>query len=404
MQKVIELRASNAHRWMICHGQPQAIANIESIPGSAADKGTVAHALLEIMLRLDIPTDEIDRFDGKPVLRFIEGRPADHIVVDEDMMDAVSYALDYVRSYLATHPKADFHAECLLDATSLIGYESGGTCDVIIVDLPREIVVVDYKNGVQHIDHVDNEQLQIYGLGAIDKFNDQITTKTKIKLVIIQPNSREQTGPVREIIYSYQELMVFAQRAAAAAKEAYSKNPKRVAGEHCSYCAAAGNCRTYADRALHAAALDFALVNEDMDLQNPEDMSAENIQRILTASQLLREWLDNIQAEAIRRLLAHTDIPGYKLVNSSPHRRWDDKEHIVNIVQTYAPDRIDELIPRMPLSPAQMERRLKHKRDGDNRLLRRLQANVTHNPVEPRLALVDDSRASYSASDDFKEK
>lgn len=370
------------------------------VPGSAADLGTVAHALLEVALRLNFQSDELDRFLGKPMLRTIEGRRSDHILVDEDMVKAVSYALDYVRSYLATHPKADYEAECLLDASSFVGYESGGTSDVIIHDLPREIAVVDYKNGVQHVDHNDNEQLQIYGLGAIDKFSSRITPRTKIRLVIVQPNSRGEGGPIRETVYSYQDLLDFAKAAALAAKAAYSRNPPRLAGEHCTYCRAAGNCRTYADRALQAAALDFAVISDDMPLEDAAAVSSTDLQRLLTAAKYLRDWLDSLEAEATRRLLLDSEaVPGYKLVQSAPHRRWDDVDRVTNLVQTYAPTRLDELLPRSPLSPAQMSKRV-----NDARLLQLLQKRVTHNPIEPRVAPEEDKRVAYSAGDDFKGK
>lgn len=143
----IELRASNAHRWMTCHGQPRAVAGMVESSSSAADKGTVAHALLETMLRLDLPSDEIDQFADKPMLKTLgEGktlRRVDHIIVDEEMMKGVSHAIDYVRSYLALNKEADYEVEVALDASSLVGYETGGTSDIVITDLPREIAVLN---------------------------------------------------------------------------------------------------------------------------------------------------------------------------------------------------------------------------------------------------------------------
>lgn len=407
MQKIIELRASNAHRWMVCNGQPQAVADLPDNSGQAADRGTVAHALLELMLRLDMPADEIDRYANKAILRTIDGRRADHILVDDDMMDGVGHALDYVRGYLAKHPKADFEPESLLDASSFIGKESGGTSDVILHDLPRELVIVDYKNGINHVEHEDNDQLYIYALGAIDKYSDKVTPKTKIRMVIVQPNTRENTAPIRETVVGYYDVIDFGKRAAAAAKEAYSKNPKRVAGEHCNYCKAAGSCKTYADRALSAAAIEFGDVHQHVGdaLANAATMSEGDIARILTAAKQLRHWLDNVENEAVRRLLANQDISGYKVVASRTHRRWDDADRVANIIKTYAPTRALELAPPMPLTPAAMERRLQHARDGDLKLLQRLQKNVTRNPSEPKVAPVDDSRPPYKHGSEFtKEK
>lgn len=403
MPRVIELRASNAHRWIACPGQPQAVAGIRDSASEHADRGTVAHALLEIMLRLDIPTDEIDRYADRPLLKEIDGRPADHIMVDEDMMNGVSYALDYVRGYLETNENASFEIECALDATPFIGYECGGTSDVMLVDLPREIVVVDYKNGVQHVDHADNAQLHIYALGALNKHSLDVTTETAVRMVIVQPNSRKRDGPVREVVYTYDDLMRFAKDAALAARKAHGKNPPRAAGDHCSFCRAAGHCRTYADRALQTASLEFSDLGDDMPLANPTDLKPADVAKVLESMTLLRQWLVAVENEAITRLVNKKKIPGFKLVASTPHRRWDDMDKVVALVSKAAPQLIDELIPRVPLTPSRMEKRLSRKRDGLPALLTRVRKRVTRNPVEPRIAPVDDTRPPYQPGQEFED-
>jgi len=405
-QQTIELRASNAHRWMTCHGQPRAVAGMVESSSSAADKGTIAHALLETMLRLDIPTDEISQFADKPVLKFLgEGkskRRVDHILVDDDMMAGVSHAVDYVRSYIATHKGADYEVEVALDASSLVGFATGGTSDIVIVDLPREIAVLDYKNGVQFVDHNDNEQLHIYGLGAISKYLTEVTPETTIRMVIIQPNHRGSGGPVREVVYSYDDLMLFARKASAAAKAAHGKNPARVAGEHCTFCRAGGMCKVFGEYALNRAGLDFADVQQggNMSLRDSRNMDPEELGHVLEAKRMLIQWLDNVEAEAIRQLTARTKIPGFKLVGSKPHRRWDDESAIVKALVKY-PDLFEELCPRKPLTPARVSARLGRKRDGKPKLLEKLSHRITHNPIEPRVASEDDPRPLFNAAEEF---
>lgn len=410
-QQTVELRASNAHRWMTCHGQPKAVAGMVDSSSSAADKGTIAHALLEMVLRLDIPADEISRFADKPMLKFLgEGkskRRVDHILVDDDMIDSISHAVDYVRSYLVLHKEADYDIEVTLDATALVGYETGGTSDIVITDLPRELAILDYKNGVQHVDHEDNEQLHIYGLGAISKYLQDVTPQTTVRMVIIQPNSRGKGGPVREVVYTYDDLMLFARKAAAAAKAAHGKNPTRVAGDHCTFCRAGGVCKTFAEHTLERAGLDFVDVQQgdSMTLRNPLNMDADEIAQVISARTVLRRWLENVEAEAIRQMLARNKIPGYKLVNSSPHRRWDDDTAIVKILAARKDKTLfEELCPRVPMTPARFTQRLSRKRDGDAKLLAKLEPHVTHNPIEPRIAPESDNRSPFNPADEFAEE
>lgn len=411
MSKIIpiELRASNAHRWMTCHGQPRAVAGMVESSSSAADKGTVAHALLETMLRLDIPSDEISQFADKPMIKFLgEGkskRRVDHILVDDTMMEGVSHAVDYVRSYLTAHKGADYEVEVALDASPLVGYETGGTSDIVIVDLPREIAVLDYKNGVQYVDHSDNEQLHIYGLGAIAKYLKSITPQTAIRMVIIQPNHRGGDGPVREVVYTYDDLMLFARKAAAAAKAAHGKNPARVAGEHCTFCRAGGMCKVFAEYSLSRAGLDFADIQQggDMSLRDARNMDPGEMAQVMQAKRTLIQWLDNVEAEAIRQLSNRTKIPGFKLVGSKPHRRWDDAERIVKLLTKY-PSLFEELCPRTPLTPARVSSRLSRKRDGNPKLLNKLVQYITHNPIEPRIAGEDDPRPLFNPAEEFADE
>lgn len=407
----IELRASNAHRWMTCHGQPRAVAGMVESSSSAADKGTVAHALLETMLRLNIPADEIDRFADKPMLKTLgEGktlRRVDHIVVDDEMMKGVSHAIDYVRSYLAANKGADYEVEVTLDASSLVGYETGGTSDIVITDLPREIAVLDYKNGVQFVDHSDNEQLHIYGLGAIAKYVAEVTPKTSIRMVIIQPNNRDGGGPVREVVYTYDDLMLFARKAAAAAKAAHGKNPARVAGEHCTFCRAGGMCKVFAEYTLNRAGFDFADVQQggDMSVRDARNMDPEEMAQVLAAKSVLVRWLDSVEAEAIRQMSHNTKIPGFKLVGSRPHRRWDDPDAIIKTVLKQKDQTLlDELCPRTPLTPNRIQQRLGRKRDGNPKLLKKLETHITHNPIEPRVAPEDSARPLFNPAADFREE
>jgi len=402
MQQVLELRASNAHRWMACPGQPRAVTDMVDTAGGAADLGTVAHALLETMLRLDLPADEIDRYADKAILKKIGNRDASHILVDDEMMKGVSHALDYVRGYLAVHKKAKFDIECTLDATPFVGYTSGGTGDVMLLDLPRELVLVDYKNGVQHVEHEDNKQLLIYGLGALNKYSKEIKPDTKFRFTIVQPNSRKGGAPVRESVYTYEQLMLFAAEAADAAKAAHRKNAPRVAGDHCTFCRAAGSCKTLAERAVAVASLEFADIGADMTLRDPLSLRPQDIAKVMDSASMLKNWITAVEGEATKRMLGGKKIPGYKLVGSITHRKWDDIDKVTMLTKKLATvDLFEELAPRVVLSPSRMEKRLGRKRDGMPTLLGKLLKRITHGTAQPRVAPEDDTRKPYVVGQEF---
>jgi hypothetical protein len=48
-----------------------------------------------------------------------------------------------------------------------------------------------------------------------------------------------------------------------------------------------------------------------------------------------------------------------------------------------------------------MDRRLSRKKDGNPKLLKALGKHITHNPVEPRIAPLDDPRPHYQPGAEF---
>lgn len=385
---IYELRASNAHRWMVCPGQPAALYEMGIPSGGAptetnmhADKGTVAHGLLEIALRLDLTEDELQEYEGQ----FLKGLP--QYQVEEAMIRGVGHAIDYTRAYVATHPKATVHPErelgWLLDDQPL-----GGTTDIALDMLPHELVIIDYKNGTKAVEVQDNPQLQMYSLSYIRATDRPHNNKTKFTSVIVQPNSRKKRGPVIEQEYTLKDLLEFEERVAAAVPLTRVKNPMRVAGDHCSYCQAAGGCRTYADYNLAQAKLDFEKVTEEDYMPAPKDLTTKDIAAILTATPRIRAWLDSVDSFALNKMLHGKKIKGFKLVASETRKKWDDPAKVIKLVPDKA---LDILAPRVPLTPPQMEKRL---RKHPN-LFNKMQPHVTRNPQEARVATEDDNRSEF---------
>src|SRR4051812_35602250 len=100
--RAIELRPSNAHRRLGCQGQPRASVGMPDRPSTHAARATVAHALLELARRWDYDEEGLESFVGKT----LKGEPP--IEVDDKMIRGVGHAMDYVRSYIARNPTADY--------------------------------------------------------------------------------------------------------------------------------------------------------------------------------------------------------------------------------------------------------------------------------------------------------
>lgn len=137
-----------------------------------------------------------------------------------------------------------------------------------------------------------------------------------------------------------------------------------------------------------------------MSLRDARNMNPEELGHVLEAKRMLIRWLETVEDEAVRQLSVRTKIPGFKLVGSKPHRRWDNDEQIVKSLAKY-PSLFEELCPRKPLTPARVTSRLSRKRDGNPKLLEKLSKHITHNPIEPRVASEDDPRPLFNAAEEF---
>lgn len=241
------LSPSASHRWLVCPGSVAANTSKPYEQSEWALQGTSAHALLEVSLILgDDPA-------GYVGLTLEPG----HMVIDEDMADGVGYALDYIKSYAANHTKAVVHSEHTVYYGQTIGVEDDeafGTSDVIIDDYPRELVALDYKHGVgKPVAVKDNTQLLLYLAGK----RQERGSYRRYRKVVVQPRLPKRK-PVQEATVTETQLVHWLENTVKPVVPiAMSKNAPRVAGAHCRWCGADGNCKAQYDLVMKKAQEEF---------------------------------------------------------------------------------------------------------------------------------------------------
>ena len=220
---------------MVCTDWLQATEGLQSKSSIYADEGTEAHSLLEWSLRL--------------------GYAPELLSENEDMVEAVGHAVDWLHQYLVKNPKAKYRIERRLYFGRVIGYPSlSGTSDISIV-APSELVVLDYKHGAGVVVEAStSKQLRLYLLGLIHEFGP----RDSYQLVVVQPRARHEEGPIRAHSITHDEIKTFAKEAKNAAKANFEKTGRRKAGDHCRFCSAAPTCRELANFSLSLAIEEFA--------------------------------------------------------------------------------------------------------------------------------------------------
>ncbi len=340
-----KLGASIAHRWMACPGSVRLSAGIEDQQSVFAAEGSAAHELAEMCLRKNF-ADAID-FLGEEI---VIGNHT--FTVDEEMAEAVQLYVDVIK---ADYRPADGDILLIEHRFDLSHIHEGmfGTGDAGIYNCKAKTLrVVDYKHGKGHaVEATGNPQLAYYGLGMIAVPSLVGIQIDAVELVIVQPRAPHRDGPVRRWLTDPVHLLDFQADLAEAAAKTQEPNAPLVPGDHCKFCPAAGICPALRKVALEDAKAEFADVIA-------EDLTAEQIAKLLEDADLVECGIRAIRAEAFSRAEGGAKIPGWKLVPKRAVRKWRDEHQTAATLIVDLDLATDDIWNRKLKSPAQVEKLL----------------------------------------------
>lgn len=312
------LSPSASHRWLACPGSIEANRNKPYEENKYSIEGTSAHGLLEVCLLLD---DEPEGYKGKVLKK-------GHFPIDDDMISGVGYALDWIHGYMANNPSAKLFIERTVYYDNAIDTEPEtgfGTADVIIDNRPKEIVAFDYKHGIGiTVDVKDNTQLLLYLAG----YREEAGKAKNYRKVVAQPRARKRK-PINEASVNDAQLSTWlAKKVIPIVPVALGDNAPRVAGDHCQYCYADGNCVAQYDAVIEGAQKEFSV-------SDPKSLSPAQIAKVLNALERITAIGKAVTEHAIKLAHAGVEIPGYEKDFSVPHRKWGDEEKANKVMTDY---------------------------------------------------------------------
>ena len=355
-----QLSPSKAHRWTVCPGSIREEAKYPDTSGAAAVDGTHSHTLLERAL-----------VDNKDPLEFIGQVLTDHegdFVVDKERATRVAMAYSHVQHRAKELDALMVVAESRVNPANLLGRDDcSGTVDVQI-HAGTHVDIIDYKDGMGIVSAQDNEQLELYALGVLAD-NPHIQS---VRMTIIQPKLATR-GMKAITSYDMMAVDLLARvdgyKAAAAATD--NADAPLVPGEsQCKFCKAKGSCSALASNVMEALGMFTAIdVAQQAADKNPNELSDQQIREIVESAPLVRQLLEAVEAEALRRFEAGVTISGLKAVYGRGTRSWalPEEEMADKLIKMGIPKAA--IFETKLVTPAKAEKLTWEKRDGEKKQL-----------------------------------
>ncbi|MGA1073439.1 MAG: DUF2800 domain-containing protein [Pseudohongiellaceae bacterium] len=332
--------ASNSKRRMACPGSLKAEERFPDESSPFAELGTAAHELGEHCLENNI----------EDVALCIGGSFNDHIV-DDNMATAVQTYVNFVRATEAEEAPALLRLEQRFSLEDLDPpMPMFGTSDCTIYGKETgNLWIIDYKHGQGvAVDVEDNAQLKYYALGAVLKIGNKAPIN-QVHTAIVQPRASHRDGSIRTYSYTKDEILDFGTDLIDAAHAALAPDAPLIAGDHCKFCKAAGVCSALRGNALAVAQDEFGVI------KSVDDLTPEEIGAYMDKLPLVEEWIKSLRRHAHTMLEAGTSVPGFKLVEKRPTRRWKNQEELLDWAASENLED-EEIFEKKIKSPAQIEK------------------------------------------------
>lgn len=376
------LGGSNAARWLACPPSAKLEAQILKETGdeknsSAADEGTVAHALAEAELR--VSTQKAP----ESVIADVEKDP----LYSRDMADYVSDYVAYVTMAYAEalrtqDTQALIELEQRLDFSEYVPEGSGYADAVVISDGHLEVFDLKYGRFVPVVAQ-SNPQIRLYALGALAEF-DWLYNIHAVKLTIVQPRN---TGMTFEEM-SVEDLRKWGESIKPIAQQAARGEGKMKAGDHCRFCLAAPKCRTFYKEVTAAQ----AIIDKE-----PALLTDDELAMCLRTGEHLHSYLQSVKQYAIDRAVQNGRlVPGYKLVKGRSSSSYGDFQEIRHRLLGAGFKEADFLKPTELIGVTAMKKLVSTRRFDEllGDLMVKTDGKLT-------LASVDDKRPAYDPAEGF---
>ncbi len=342
------LSPSGAKKWLNCSGSILLESTRKKTSSKYADEGTAAHEVGSQAFMAYHPKAKFLSAHEAPQIgstfsfvgkMMYKGQDGAEWFCDEEMARYVSIYVSNVEGYFMANTSNKLWVEQSLPISQYTGEEGAvGTSDaVILCEAEGELQVHDlkYGKGVQ-VSAEENEQLQIYALAALDKY-DPFGFCHQVRLVIHQPRVTPQpsewTISVSELRQWAQDIVIPAAKLATDVLNgavAPTFNPSK---DVCRWCTASGSCKAQTGRVYELVAGQFESVEDKP--REPTGLTAEERTTIFINLDLIKTFIKAVESSIITDIQRGIDFPQLKVVEGRKgHKKWapQAKDSLVDLL------------------------------------------------------------------------
>lgn len=384
------LSPSSASRWLECPKSARIEQTFPESTSDAADEGTLAHAIAELQLKLQLRRISFEKYEKeRQELLTIDAGKFHSASMDEYVSQYVTYVLEQYAEARVETADAQIHVERRLDLTDYV-QDCWGTGDVGIVgDRKLRGIDLKYGKGVE-VSAEENKQMMIYALGWLKEFDGEYDIH-EVCMTIFQPRLEN----ISTWSISVPELKQWAETELKPKAElAFAGAGKFKAGSHCQFCKVRNFCKTKAD---------YEWSISSYNKQQGTFLNPDEIADILFHADDFVKWANGIKEYALHEATTNgIEWPGHKLVEGRSNRQFSDEAKVVELLKESGwPD--DSIYNKKLIGLGDMEKLVGGKKAFDSLL----KPFIIKPPGKPTLAPTEDKRPMYgtrsTAAEDFAE-
>lgn len=371
------LGASKASQWLACTPSIRLGEKYEETTSVFAKEGTFMHELSELYLSYELKQVTKAQFNKK--LRQMKQNEFYNAEIEQAVQTYVDFATEKMNEARATSKDPLILIEEKVDFSPWVP-AAFGTGDLILIYGDR-LEVIDLKGGKGvKVSAVENPQMRLYALGALNNFGVLYDTQ-KIVMTVVQPRLDNISTDEMQV----DELLEWAEEVVKPKAElAFKGEGDFIAGDHCRFCKVKASCRARAEENLKLACMDF---------QKPPLLTDDEVVEVLTSMDQLMSWAKDVQEYALNMAMdENKQWPGMKLVEGRGSRKYSDENAIVEALTTAGYD--SDVIYKKSLNTiTTLEKEL-----GKKTFKELLGSLITKAPGKVKLVPEEDKRPEIKAS------